>query len=432
MNFSPAKWFRSLGIHFWGAKSDLVAALKYYQRAYSLAESVGYPTLVGIISLTSICNILITTGKPLNALTHAKQAHRHAEHMGDMYLQAWSVWLQGRCHMQLANYWHAQILLQNASHILATVGQQQSRLELAILSHQAEIHLVKSEYLDSRKLQVAIVSSCQPTSYDAIMANLNIASIDIATGTKSKNIHQTLDMAQSHSKVLYGFRAKQTSLMADYVTAQLCLREGALGTANQMFGKCLASSRDIDSDLVLLCLERLGEISTRMNDIQTTMQWTGIFLGLALKCKDKNHTMQAFRCLGQFFSTQGDDETALSLYMVALEGFTFSDVHRWRADCMVRIGNILNNRGEVMEAVKLWKKGRHLFERSSQMKDIIEIDTKLAEVDSAILVEYEEQLQRLSELHVPIRVPEEAYIIEEDEEDEGGDIQDKERLGVLV
>jgi hypothetical protein len=106
----------------------LAAALKYFQTAYSLAESIGYPTIVGIHALTSICNILNMTGKPLNAFTHAKKAYRYAEHMGDIYLQAYSLWLQGRCHTQLANYGHAQCLLEKARQMLATLGSQQSTL----------------------------------------------------------------------------------------------------------------------------------------------------------------------------------------------------------------------------------------------------------------------------------------------------------------
>ncbi|KAJ7265622.1 hypothetical protein C8J57DRAFT_1620615, partial [Mycena rebaudengoi] len=218
--------------------------------------------------------------------------------------------------------------------------------------------------------------------------------------------------------------------------AELCLRDGPLGTVNALFEKCLISSQDFIA-LALLCLERLGDLSIGMNDIQTTLRWTGIFLGLAWKCKDKCQTMHAFCCLGQIFSAQGDDETALSLFTVALDGFTFMDVHRWRADCMVRIGDILNNCGEAMKAVELWKAARPLFERSSQMKDILKIDGKLAEVDSAVLAEYEEQLQRLSELHVPVSAPEEAYITEEEEKEEeksaqGSDVGDKGKQGILV
>ncbi|KAJ7242259.1 hypothetical protein C8J57DRAFT_1477473 [Mycena rebaudengoi] len=184
-----------------------------------------------------------------------------------------------------------------------------------------------------------------------------------------------------------------------------------------------------------LCLERLGDLSTGMNDIPTTLRWVGVFLSMALKCKEKHQTMQAFRCLGLIFAAEGDNETARSLFNVALHGFTLMDVHRWRADCMVRIADILNNCGEVMKAVELWKAARPLFKRSSQMKDIIKIDARLAEVDSAFVEEYEQQLQRLSELHVPGSEPELTYIGEDEEEDnlaQGSDFEDEGKQGVCA
>jgi hypothetical protein len=164
---------------------------------------------------------------------------------------------------------------------------------------------------------------------------LSNAFIDIATGADSKIIHQNLDITQSHLKALYGYYGRHTSVIADQVAAELCLHDEAIGLANAMFEKCFSLSLDMDTALALLCAERLGDLSTGMNDIPTTLRWTGVFFGLALKCKDKRQTMQAFRCLGQIFSTKGEDETALSLFNVALDGFTFMDVHRWRADCMV-------------------------------------------------------------------------------------------------
>jgi hypothetical protein len=90
-----------------------------------------------------------------------------------------------------------------------------------------------------------------------------------------------------------------------------------------------------------------------------------------------------------------------------------------------------------MKAVGLWKAARPLFERSSQMKDIIKLDAKLAEVDSAVLIQYEEKLQHLSKLYVPASTLEEKYIVEDEEEEEDelgqtSDFGDKGRQGVLV
>jgi hypothetical protein len=217
------------------------------------------------------------------------------------------------------------------------------------------------------------------------VAKLNIALIDTVTGADSKLLHQNLDTCQSHSKALYGFQARELSFVADLVTAELCLRDQAHASANAMFKKCLVTSRDIAAETTLLCLERLGDFSTGMNDIQTTLQWAGMLLVLALKCKNKLQTMQAFRCLGQIFIAQGDNETALSLFRLALYGFTSMDIHRWKADCMVRIADIENNRGETVKAVELWKAARPLFERSSQVKAITQIDAKLAEVNVTVL-----------------------------------------------
>jgi putative NIF3 family GTP cyclohydrolase 1 type 2 len=91
-----------------------------------MAESIGYPTIVSIHTLTSMCHILTITGKPLSAIKHATEAHRDAEHMGDIYLQAWSLYLQARCHAILANYQQDQFLLQQSRDLLTACGLQQS------------------------------------------------------------------------------------------------------------------------------------------------------------------------------------------------------------------------------------------------------------------------------------------------------------------
>ncbi|KAJ7246960.1 hypothetical protein C8J57DRAFT_1674430 [Mycena rebaudengoi] len=91
-----ARWYHALGVYFWGAKSDFLVALKHFQKAYSLAESIGYPTVFGQHILVSIGSIHNINGKPLSGLAHSMEAYRYAEHVGDIYLQAYSLSLQGR------------------------------------------------------------------------------------------------------------------------------------------------------------------------------------------------------------------------------------------------------------------------------------------------------------------------------------------------
>ncbi|KAJ7226192.1 hypothetical protein C8J57DRAFT_1252791 [Mycena rebaudengoi] len=213
-------------------------------------------------------------------------------------------------------------------------------------------------------------------------------------------------MVESLEKAFYGQMRTHLGYVKIHLVSGLRLQDGALDTANTSFRRCFALSLKNYTNLALECAARLGDLSSGMNRISATFQWSVIFLALALKCQDKCQTMQAFRCLGQLFSVQGDDETALSLFNVALDGFTFMDIHRWRADCMVRIADILNSGGEVLKVVELWKAARPLFERSSQKNDVAKLDDKLAGVDSATLAEYEDKLQRLAEVCVPSSAPE--------------------------
>jgi hypothetical protein len=169
----------------------------------------------------------------LSALTHAKEAYQYAEHIGDIYEQAHTLYFQARCHTILANYQHAHSFLQTSRDMLTACGLQQSTLGLMLLNHQAEIHLVKSEYLQSCNLKAENASNCHPASYHAILANINIAFIDLATGVDSNIVYQNLDNCKFNLKALYGFSAKAISLIADLVAAELVFEMELLGPQMQ-------------------------------------------------------------------------------------------------------------------------------------------------------------------------------------------------------
>jgi hypothetical protein len=73
------------------------------------------------------------------------------------------------------------------------------------------------------------------------------------------------------------------------------------------------------------------------------------------------------------------------------------------------------------------------------MKDIIKLDTKLADVDSAVLAESEEELQHLSDLCGPGSILAEKYVVEDEKEDKeedelthANDFGDNGTQGILV
>jgi hypothetical protein len=180
------------------------------------------------------------------------------------------------------------------------------------------------------------------------------------------------------------------------------------------------------------CLERLADLSTEMNNTQNTLRWAGIFLSLALTSKDRLAEMKALSCLGQISAAERDDETALSLFTVALDGFTFMDVHHWRADCMVQIADIYEKRGDSWKSVELWKTARPLFERSSQANSVTWIDVRLAEVASSVSEKHKKQLQQLAKMNVPVEESEESKIVDIDTESVGQNQNPQRGQGVRI
>jgi hypothetical protein len=134
--------------------------------------------------------------------------------------------------------------------------------------------------------------------------------------------------------------------------------------------------------------------------------------------KSKGAIAKALRCAGDLL-IEDDEGTSLSLYLVALDTFTLMDVHRDKADCMVRIASIFEHRGKRTNAVNILREASSLYKRSSQNQEIIKINVKL------------ECLQRLVELDVPVGDLEKAQL-EELGEMEDGDVVSGYQVGVLV
>ncbi|KAJ7455843.1 hypothetical protein FB451DRAFT_1184133 [Mycena latifolia] len=143
---------------------------------------------------------------------------------------------------------------------------------------------------------------------------------------------------------------------------------------------------------------------------RASLIWTVVYLGYTKKLGDKVALHRALQFLGDVFQAEGDSATSTSLFTVALGGFTWMDIHRSRAECMLRLGDLAKDRGEVSKAIELWKTARPLFERSSQAKQITQIDERLTTIANTALEEATDSLTRLAQLNAPMPVmPEETY-----------------------
>jgi tetratricopeptide (TPR) repeat protein len=192
---------------------------------------------------------------------------------------------------------------------------------------------------------------------------------------------------------------KTLIILCDCTLADLYMREQDLPAAKRLFEKSLKLAPE-HNEIKLFCLERLGNVNSWGPD-GLIHGWTTIFLIHSLKLRAKLQVYKALQFFGQMFLMQKDEETATSLFTVALEGFTHMDVHCSRAECMIRLGDISNSHGDSLRAVELWSTARSLFERSSQIKKVQHIDERLAWAGSDVLEQHKENIARLAELNDP-------------------------------
>jgi hypothetical protein len=162
--------------------------------------------------------------------------------------------------------------------------------------------------------------------------------------------------------------------------AAIEFREENFTLAKIKFQECLYSVWGADHEAESFCLERLADIRAWPVD-GWCYQWPAIYLGHAYKSKDKLAIHKAFIFLGDMFIADKDEETASNLYLIALDGSTHMDVHCSRAKCMIRLGDLAKGQGYISKAIALWKAAQPLFERSSQAKDVAQIDSRFLAVE---------------------------------------------------
>ncbi|KAJ7798106.1 hypothetical protein B0H13DRAFT_1933817, partial [Mycena leptocephala] len=255
-------------------------------------------------------------------------------------------------------------------------------------------------------------------------ALLSVAEIDVLVGAPKNDVQRNCDRARKLLDV-------EGVTMCNIILADLHLREGNSLAAKTILARCLKVTLDY-SQMQNYCLERLGD-TNRWGCLHGMLSWTTVFLVHCLKRTEKLGIYKALKFLGDVFLSQNDELTAISLFTVALEGFTHMDVHHSRAECMLQLGDISMGHSEPLKAVELWEKARPLFERSSQAKQVQHIKERLAGISKDVLRQHKNNSARLAELNAPSGTVEE---LEDDLSDiealDKVDIGDEKELDVIA
>ncbi|KAJ7865607.1 hypothetical protein B0H14DRAFT_2573797 [Mycena olivaceomarginata] len=373
--------------------------LQFLERALLLARDTGdingQPNI-----LTNLALMKWRMGEYNTEQSLAKEAHILAKLCGNYYAQASALRIKAKCCIHLGNFHDSLFLLQTARELLRLCGMSGGALDSQIRINEANTHLEKSEYVEARSIytKIAQIASQEQEPDNHAFALMGIGKIDVIIGANEQAVLQSLEMAKT-IYVSLGDRFGG-AVFYEMILADLNLRRGNILAAKNLFEKCLHWSWAKYSVISSYCLERMSNISRwRPANFHWASTSTMVYLAFAQKAKQKLAMYKAFCFLGDVFILNRDESTAESLFKVALEAFTYMDVHQSRADCMLRLGDIAWQQGDMTKAAVLWREARPLFERSQQTKDIGQIDARLA-------VHQLDQMAIIALLDVPVKHPE--------------------------
>jgi tetratricopeptide (TPR) repeat protein len=262
----------------------------------------------------------------LSVRLHACEAQRLARISADLYGEAQALYVEAHAWIDFGNYKESISLCHRARELLVLCGMSSGAMDHNIMNLQAEIHLVKSEYCQAHKIQTQILQDC-PVHQDPhhhAFALVNLAEIGVYIKAPIEEVQQKVGEAR---KIFLPLKHIQELRMCDTIMAELYLREGDFLEAEALFKGCLAACKH--PGIRSYCLERLGNVCY-WGAHTPVSSWTTVYLVHSVKFKEKLGIHKALRFLGDIFLAQKHDDTAASLFTVALEGFTYMDVHSWR------------------------------------------------------------------------------------------------------
>jgi len=370
-----SRFYIAVGNYWMYQGNSVPTATKCFETAVSLSRSHTEQHAKALINLS---RIKWTTGDYRAAQIHAKEAQRLCQLSGNFYEGARALHNEVLASLSLGDYKLCVLLCHRARQHLGLCGMSGSVLDLNILSSEAEVHLLKTEYPEAHAIysQTAHSASGEQDPFNYAFCLLNIGVIDVATGAEADGVHQKLEKAATTFSTM---KYPAGMLYCEMIRADLELRQGNKLVAKTIFEKCLSSSWEKSSEVVTYCLERLSDISLWGPNAWVS-NWTIVYLGYSMKSQNRSGLYKALSLLADLFISERDDNTAYSILTVSLEGFTQMDVHRSRAHCMLELADISKRRGDLERAVALWEYARPLFERSLQAREIARIDTRLATV----------------------------------------------------
>ncbi|KAK6996534.1 hypothetical protein R3P38DRAFT_3222231 [Favolaschia claudopus] len=187
------------------------------------------------------------------------------------------------------------------------MGVEGGEFENMMLNTEADVYQLQSEYLEAWRLHELILSQTSVAQSPVTHAR----TLDIATTTFR------------HAQHLRGVNA------CNVYRADFMLREGEASRARAEYVRLWDSLRGEDDELAGCCLAKLADPARSVHGDAESARWAAVFLAFTLHAPTRNQLVlhQALRCFADVLGRQGEYDVSLSVFEIALEGFTMMDVY---------------------------------------------------------------------------------------------------------
>ncbi|KAJ7925559.1 P-loop containing nucleoside triphosphate hydrolase protein [Mycena leptocephala] len=189
------RFYNSLA-NYYQMKGDISSAMKFCAAAISLALSTGN-TKWHSQGLQNLAWVEWTLGDYSAAQVHAIESQRLALISADLFREAQALNIEATCCYTLGDYTKAMSLCIRARDLLGLCGMSHGSLDHGIMNKQAEIHRLKSEYVEACSIHAKILEGStiqDPYSYGITL--LNVAEIDVMVDAPKNDVQRNCDRAR--------------------------------------------------------------------------------------------------------------------------------------------------------------------------------------------------------------------------------------------